>query len=76
VSINDEGCINEKGEQVLKFSKHFLDRIDQFKQKGFILKEASVNFIVYWMDQDKMKEYKIILPEVIFSKENDKLDLV
>ena len=53
---------------VLKFSKKFLDRIAEIKKKGFELKEAKVNFIVHWADDDKKIEVKIVLPELHFEK--------
>lgn len=68
IFICDEGCKNERGELVLKYSMRFLERLDQIKKSGFELKEAKVNFIVYWTDNDKNMELKIILPELHFSK--------
>jgi ATP-dependent DNA helicase RecQ len=68
IIISNEGCKNEKGELVLKFSKSFLDRIEKLKNNGFELKEAKVNFIVYWTDDDKKIEVKIVLPELHFEK--------
>jgi ATP-dependent DNA helicase RecQ len=66
--VCDEGCKNNKGELILKFSKSYLDKISENKTKGFILKEAKVNFIVYWTNEDKKMEVKIILPELLFEK--------
>jgi ATP-dependent DNA helicase RecQ len=66
--ISDEGCKNDKGELVLKFSKKFLERLAEIKQGGFELKEAKVNFIVHWTDDDKKIEVKIVLPELHFEK--------
>lgn len=70
ITISDDGCKNEKGELVLKFSKKFLDRLVEIKNNGFELKEAKVNFIVYWTDEDKKIEVKIVLPELNFEKTN------
>ncbi|MBS1577714.1 MAG: RecQ family ATP-dependent DNA helicase, partial [Bacteroidetes bacterium] len=69
LAISDEGCKNEKGEFVLKFSKKFLERLAEIKKNGFELKEAKVNFIVHWTDDDKKIEVKIVLPELYFEKE-------
>ncbi|MBX7204860.1 MAG: RecQ family ATP-dependent DNA helicase [Bacteroidia bacterium] len=66
ITISDEGCKNEKGELVLKFSKKFLERLAEIKKSGFELKEAKVNFIVHWTDDDKKIEVKIVLPELQF----------
>ncbi|MFW5878028.1 MAG: hypothetical protein ACOCUP_02830, partial [bacterium] len=67
--ITDDGCNNEKGEQVLKFSKSFLDEIQKLEQKGFNVSTARINFIVYWYNEEKKEEVQIILPEVTFHKE-------
>lgn len=68
INISEEGCKNEKGELVLKFSKKFLDTLEELKTNGFELKEAKVNFIVHWQAEDKVQEVKIILPELQFEK--------
>lgn len=68
ISISEEGCKNDRGELVLKFSKKFLERITELKNKGFELKEAKVNFIVHWTDEDKKIEVKIVIPELHFEK--------
>lgn len=66
--VSDEGCKNEQGELVLKFSKSFYERLSVMKHSGFELKEAKVNFIAYWMGDDKKKEVKIVLPELHFER--------
>ena len=66
ITISDEGCKNGKDELVLKFSKKFLERIAEIKKNGFEMKEAKVNFIIYWKNEDMEHEIKIILPELFF----------
>ena len=68
INISDEGCKNEKGELVLKFSKKFIYKLAEIKKSGFELREAKVNFIVHWQAEDKEQEVKIILPELQFKK--------
>lgn len=70
VELKPDGdvCLNSKGQSVLKFSKQFAKDIGSMKQKGFALKRAVVNFIVYWKGEDSQQEVKIILPEVHFEK--------
>lgn len=68
IFISEEGCKNEKGELVLKFSKKFFLKLEELKNLGFNLKEAKVNFIVYWKAEDKEQEVKIVLPELQFEK--------
>jgi len=68
IAVSDEGCMNDKGEFVLKFSKKFRDKLEESKQKGFHLREAKVNFIVHWKAVDKIQELKIVLPELYLEK--------
>jgi ATP-dependent DNA helicase RecQ len=66
--INGDECTNTKGQSILRFSKQFLNTIEAVKQKGFNLKQAKVNFIVYWKKEDAEQEVKIILPELYFER--------
>lgn len=66
--VDNEKCTNASGQTVLKFSKNYLSTIEAQKTRGYYLKEARVNFIVYWKKEETEKEIKIILPEVIFEK--------
>ena len=66
LKITENGCTNSKDQLVLKFSQKFLDTIKLQDKKGYKLKKASVNFIVYWNNEESGKEVKIVLPEVYF----------
>lgn len=68
LKVNGEGCTNVNGESVLKFSKQFLATLADVQRKGYRLKEAKVNFIVYWKKQDQEQEIKIILSELYFER--------
>lgn len=68
LQISEEGCKNERGELVLKFSKKFLDKLTEIKNNGFQLREARVNYIVHWKDDEKNTEVKIVLPELQLEK--------
>ena len=57
LTINAEGCKDSKGNLVLKFSKKFCEFITYQEQKGYKLKEAKVNFIVYWKKEDEEKVF-------------------
>jgi ATP-dependent DNA helicase RecQ len=70
LAINGDECTNSKGQSILKFSKKFLNEIESFKQKGYRLTKANVNFIVYWKKEETAQEFKIILPELIFERNN------
>ncbi|MDR1759687.1 MAG: RecQ family ATP-dependent DNA helicase [Fibrobacter sp.] len=64
----EDGCANSKEELVLKFSKNFVGKIDNLKQKDYELKSAKVNFIIYWQGEENEQEIKIILPELYFER--------
>ena len=66
--INGDECKNPNGQSILKFSGHFLETIESLKQKNYKLKQAKVNFIVYWKKEDSEQEIKIILPELYFER--------
>ncbi|MEO8111394.1 MAG: 3'-5' exonuclease, partial [Ginsengibacter sp.] len=68
LTINNNECINARGQSVLKFSKQFLNTIETQNKKGYHLKQAKVNFIVYWKKEGADQESKIILPEIYFEK--------
>lgn len=68
LTINGNECANSKGQSVLKFSKNFLTTIESQKQKGYYLKQAKVNFIIYWKREGTEQEVKIILPELYFER--------
>jgi ATP-dependent DNA helicase RecQ len=64
----NEGCTNSDGKLVLKFSKSFLNTLTNLKEREYALKDASVNFVIFWMDHDKQTEYLVILPELSLEK--------
>ena len=66
--IGNNGCITIKGDVVLKFSKNFNETISRLKDQGYHLKNARINFILFWKDSEKETELKIILPELDFEK--------
>jgi len=66
LTINDGECVNSKGQPVLKFSQKFRNTIELIKQKGYQLKQANVNFIIYWTKEGAEQESKIVLPELHF----------
>ncbi len=68
LKISEDGCTNANGKSVLKFSQQFLAVIASRRKEGYQLKEAKVNFIIYWKKPDTDIELKIILPELYFEK--------
>ena len=68
--ITEEGCANSNNDLILKFSRKFLEILKVKKNKGYVLKNAKVNYILYWLKEEAEKEIKIILPELYFEKES------
>jgi ATP-dependent DNA helicase RecQ len=68
LKFKEDRCANNDGELVLKFSKKFLNTIEEQNRKGYSLHTAKINFIVYWLSDNSQKEILIILPEVHFIK--------
>lgn len=65
----DNGWANPDGKLVLKFSKHFNEKLSAIEKNGFFLQEVKIGFILYWKGDDIKEELKIILPELYFSKQ-------
>ena len=66
--LNGDECLDSRGRSVLKFSKQFQGQIERLKERNYVLKTAKVNFIVFWYNEEKDKEVKIILPELYFER--------
>ncbi|KRT15004.1 ATP-binding protein [Pedobacter ginsenosidimutans] len=66
--VDGDECKNLNGQSVLKFSKKFISEIESQSKKGYDLKGAKVNFVLYWLKEGATEEIKIILPEVLFVK--------
>lgn len=69
--LNGVECFNNRRQSVLKFSNKYIRQLEEMKEKGFELKKANVNFIVYWLNEDSGKEEQIILPELYFERRNN-----
>lgn len=69
LAICKEGCANSNGDLVLKFSQKTAETLKYHSDKGYKLKEAKVNFVVYWHKEGSDNEVKIILPELYLEKE-------
>ncbi|MCH7407899.1 RecQ family ATP-dependent DNA helicase [Belliella sp. DSM 111904] len=65
--IGKDGCMDHKGNSILKFSKRFSQKLVEMKSKGYDLRRAKVNFIVYWKNEEQ-NELKVILPELYFER--------
>lgn len=66
LNFNGDECLNSSGQSVLKFSKRFIEKIEEMKSKHYELKSVNVNFILYWLKEGASQDVKIILPELYF----------
>ena len=61
-------CTDQNGRTILKFSKEFTKRIEEYQQKGYKITKCKVNHVIYWTKEGSENEIKIVLPEVWFEK--------
>ena len=66
--VNSDGCFDENGNCILKFSNRYKETISNYQNKGYKLKESVINYIVYWKKEELEDELKIVLPELKFIK--------
>lgn len=64
----EDGLGNSDHQLLIKYSNSFRQHLESYFEKGYNLKSATVNFIVYWKNPEKDLESKIILPEIILEK--------
>ncbi|MFD0836692.1 RecQ family ATP-dependent DNA helicase [Mariniflexile aquimaris] len=69
LKVSIDGCSDDKGNIIVKFSNSFKEKIMAFNSKGYCLKSAEINYLVYWQKEDTNVDVKIILPELQFQKE-------
>lgn len=55
--------------EAVRFSKRFNTKLDRYFKNGYELKNAKVNFIVFWKNPENQREYRVILPELHFVKQ-------
>lgn len=67
--VKGDYCINNDGKKVAAFSKQFRNRVKEYKEKGYVPKSAKIRFIIYWKKENEDCENLILLPEIVFEKE-------
>jgi ATP-dependent DNA helicase RecQ len=65
---NKDGCYDNTGNSIIKFSNSFKEKIIEFSKTGYNLSESKINYIVYWQKEELEGEILIILPELKFRK--------
>lgn len=68
LTVNKDGCMNNDGNFMIKFSNQFKVKILDYENQGYKLVSAEINYIVYWNKEDMENEVKIILSELRFEK--------
>ncbi|MBI1268152.1 MAG: RecQ family ATP-dependent DNA helicase [Cryomorphaceae bacterium] len=68
LKISETGCLNSAGYLIVQFSKKFVETVKSMDSRGYKVKGAKVNFIIYWKGEEMDREVLIVLPEVVFGK--------
>jgi ATP-dependent DNA helicase RecQ len=63
--VDSDGCADQEGNFLVRFSKKFTETISKQKKKGYFLDKAYANFLVFWRNTTD-QEVLIILPVVHF----------
>lgn len=71
LTLTKDGLGNTVGQTIIKYSAKCNHTLETYFQKGYQLKEASVNCVVYWYNEGTEKESRIILPELCLVKNMD-----
>lgn len=61
-----EGLADEQGRLVLKFSRSFQEKMEAYLRMGYTLREAKVNFLVFWKNREHDREYRVVLPWLVW----------
>lgn len=61
-------CCNRKNEPILRFSKQFLDKLELLFKQNYSIKTITVNFMIYWHNDQSAKEILIVLPIIQLTK--------
>lgn len=70
--LTDKGCLDSDKNEILRFSLKFQSMIRRWREKGYGLHKAVVDFVVFWKKQDSnLGEVRIVLPKVILKKDSD-----
>ncbi len=68
LQVNINGCSDNNGNCILKFSNSYKEKIADYERLGYKLTDGTVNYIVYWTKEETKEEIRIVLPEISFVK--------
>ena len=64
------GLAKLNARNVFVFSKSFIEyKYNTFLKDGYKLSNGNVEYLLYWYDTAEGKEYKIVLPKLMFVKD-------
>lgn len=62
LKVDEAGCLDDDGNRVLLFSKQFKKDLSDFYEKGYRSLGATVDYMLYWEEEEKGSEVPIIFP--------------
>lgn len=69
--VRDNQCTTIDHTTILRFSKKFMQTLEEKAAKGFQIIAANVHLVVHWQKEGTEEEYKIVLPEVCLKNKGD-----
>jgi ATP-dependent DNA helicase RecQ len=60
--------VNESGNPVLKLSTQFKEKIRTLFEKGYHVAHCKAGYIIIWKDKEDLKNYRVVLPDIILKK--------
>ena len=68
IKVAGDWCCDVCGKRLFRFSKAFLQKIEEIRQKNYAPKYARARFVIYWRKENSEYEIRIILPELYFER--------
>lgn len=68
LKVSIDGCFDNNGNCIIKFSNSYKEKIIKWEDKGYKLSESKINYLVYWQKEELESEILIVLPELKFRK--------
>ena len=69
IIIKNNTAYNSGKQEILKFSKLFVRRLDALYEKGYKIDSAAINFMLFWKKEESDEKNIIILPEIYLTKD-------
>jgi ATP-dependent DNA helicase RecQ len=71
LAVDEQGCLVNGNQRILRFSKKFQDDIVEWLKKGYRPCAAVVNHILYWKKDGEEQEILVLFPEMVFLRDVD-----